>query len=538
MKRGTLAIVILGLAALAAATVAWPGGSDSVHAWPTTNISNDPNESKLPRVAVTPNGTIHVIWIDGTALKVMYSAKPAGGAWSIPEVVSTFTIVDTGWGTEYFRPAIAGTSDNAVHVLFCDDSTGDREIYYTRKPSGGSWSAPVNISNTPGTRSEWPDMTAAADGTIHAVFNDGAPTGQVVYGDIFYARRSTGGAWSSPTNISNRPAANDFLARIALAPNGSLHVVWNDPPLLWYATSPDGTSWSPPSNIASAGGSVWPIPSVAVDTGNTVHVAFVAQAAGLDIFHMWKPPAGSWSSPVNVSNTAGDSNHPDLRADPSGGLRLLWHDNTSGNYEVLYASKPSGSAWSAATNVSGNAGRSIWQNLAVASDGSLHAVWDDDTPGNREIFYDDTLGPAPTPVCGNSLVEPPEQCDPPQTNSTQCAQSSYCQGAYLCVRDAYGDCNGQCACSYDAGSCGCQVGQCGAQCTTSADCAFGWTCAGCVCVSGTPPPGGSVGGIAQLPDVASGSGSSAGTYAALAGGVAAALALTAGAWYARRRWGR
>jgi hypothetical protein len=49
----------------------------------------------------------------------------------------------------------------------------------------------------------------------------------------------------------------------------------------------------------------------------------------------------------------------------------------------------------------------------------------------------------------------------------------------------------------------------------------------------------SVGGLAELPDVAGDSGSSAGTYAALAGGLAAAvLALGAGAWYARRRWGR
>ena len=47
---------------------------------------------------------------------------------------------------------------------------------------------------------------------------------------------------------------------------------------------------------------------------------------------------------------------------------------------------------------------------------------------------------------------------------------------------------------------------------------------------------GSVGGLAELPDVAGDSGSSAGTYAALAGGLAAAvLALGAGAWYARRR---
>ena len=44
------------------------------------------------------------------------------------------------------------------------------------------------------------------------------------------------------------------------------------------------------------------------------------------------------------------------------------------------------------------------------------------------------------------------------------------------------------------------------------------------------------GGIAQLPDIA---GASDPPYATIAGGLAAAaLTLTAGAWYARRRWGR
>jgi len=47
----------------------------------------------------------------------------------------------------------------------------------------------------------------------------------------------------------------------------------------------------------------------------------------------------------------------------------------------------------------------------------------------------------------------------------------------------------------------------------------------------------SVGGLAELPDVASDSGWPAGAYAALAGAIAAAvLALGGGAWYARRRW--
>ena len=54
----------------------------------------------------------------------------------------------------------------------------------------------------------------------------------------------------------------------------------------------------------------------------------------------------------------------------------------------------------------------------------------------------------------------------------------------------------------------------------------------------SPEEGGpAVGGIAQLPEVASDFGWPAGAYAALAGGIAAAvLALSGGAWYARRRW--
>ena len=50
---------------------------------------------------------------------------------------------------------------------------------------------------------------------------------------------------------------------------------------------------------------------------------------------------------------------------------------------------------------------------------------------------------------------------------------------------------------------------------------------------------GPIGGLAELPDVANDSAWSAGTYAGLAGGLAAAVVvLGAGAWYARRRWAR
>ena len=67
--------------------------------------------------------------------------------------------------------------------------------------------------------------------------------------------------------------------------------------------------------------------------------------------------------------------------------------------------------------------------------------------------------------------------------------------------------------------------------------ASGTNPSGVAVVPGAPTPTPTavpVGGIAELPDVSDSSGLS---YIALAGLAAAALlALTAGAWYARRRW--
>jgi hypothetical protein len=165
-----------------------------------------------------------------------------------------------------------------------------------------------------------------------------------------------------------------------------------------------------------------------------------------------------------------------------------------------------------------------------------------------------TITPTPThtptvtptaPMCDNSIVEPPEQCDPPASQSGQCPPYNFCAGSSFCQLSYNGDCTAECACYYwETASCSCQVGLCGAECATDADCPSGYVCSGplgCGCQS-------IIGGIAELPPLATGpggqsnfpddeSGWSPGTYAALSGGVAAVvLALGASAWYARRRW--
>jgi len=43
--------------------------------------------------------------------------------------------------------------------------------------------------------------------------------------------------------------------------------------------------------------------------------------------------------------------------------------------------------WTPIKRITWNSGNSFMPAIAVDSSGNLHVVWDDDTPGNDEIYY-------------------------------------------------------------------------------------------------------------------------------------------------------
>jgi len=60
---------------------------------------------------------------------------------------------------------------------------------------------------------------------------------------------------------------------------------------------------------------------------------------------------------------------------------------------------------------------------------------------------------APPPACGNEKIDPGEQCDPPNINSSQCSQNtSLCDypNRKYGTRDAFGNCNASCQCIEDS----------------------------------------------------------------------------------------
>jgi hypothetical protein len=90
---------------------------------------------------------------------------------------------------------------------------------------------------------------------------------------------------------------------------------------------------------------------------------------------------------INLSNNAGTSTIPFVAASGNN-VYIVWEDDTSGNFEILYRkSTDGGASFDATINLSNNAGFSTNSAIAVSGD-NLYVVWHDnnDTPVN-EILY-------------------------------------------------------------------------------------------------------------------------------------------------------
>jgi len=359
------------------------------------NVSNDPGTSALPEVACSPDGAIHAVWTDQTLRQVRYSRRAPGAAWSFPETIGTYA-----GGTPFAdgECRIAAASDNSIHVLMADDTSGNSEIIHRVRPAGGPWSAPVNISNTPTYRSEFPDLAVDFNLTVHAAWIDAIPTGGVCCAEVYYASQPLGGPWSPPVNVTNNPQ-NSYPVRLGLSPDNSVHLVWTQEDAgpgranIRYALLPPGGPWGPLESVTGD-----PVPTigrsggvVAVTPGGTVHaVWYTGGGAPVEIWEARRLSPGSWSPAVNLSNNPGNSVSPDLVAGLDGSLYLVWQDDFGGNYDVFLATRPPGGAWGPPVNLSVSPGVSQDPSLVAALDGSLHAIWADSTFGSVEALHTTT----------------------------------------------------------------------------------------------------------------------------------------------------
>lgn len=98
----------------------------------------------------------------------------------------------------------------------------------------------------------------------------------------------------------------------------------------------------------------------------------------------------------NISQSPGNSNTPSIVATDNGNVYVVWADNSSSDFEIMFAEKTNSNTWSEAINISHNTGKDVVPFIDVDGDGGIHICWwgvEVDMPGTRIMYrYRDASG--------------------------------------------------------------------------------------------------------------------------------------------------
>jgi len=94
----------------------------------------------------------------------------------------------------------------------------------------------------------------------------------------------------------------------------------------------------------------------------------------------------SWTT-KRLTYSSSSSSRPTIAIDSNNHLHIVWEDDSPGNEEIYYKrSTDGGSTW-ATKRLTYNSGSSYNPTIAADFNNHLHVVWFDMTPGNSEIYY-------------------------------------------------------------------------------------------------------------------------------------------------------
>jgi BNR repeat-like domain len=289
-----------------------------------------------------------------------------------------------------WSPVIAVDSFGIPHVVWYDDTPGNSEIFYKKSTDGGTtWTTSRRLTWTSGP-SLSPDIVLDSADSLHLVWGDGT---QGNY-EIYYMRSTDYGAtWTAPKRLT-WTSGESGGAVIAADLWGKLHVVWYDDAPgnfeIFYRKSNDGgATWEASRRLPLTSGQSIAPDIVAQSSGN-IHVVWADDTPGNnEIYYKKSSNLGTnWEDTRRLTWTPGGSDTPLLVLDASDNLHLIWQDSTPFDSEIYYKkSTNQGKTWTTAKQITWAAGGTFPTGLAADSSDNLHVVWANSSSAGYEIFY-------------------------------------------------------------------------------------------------------------------------------------------------------
>ena len=145
-----------------------------------------------------------------------------------------------------------------------------------------------------------------------------------------------------------------------------------------------GNSFGTPINLSnSTGDSQFPqIESIA----NRTLVVWQDNSTGNNEIYLRDSTDGgnSFGTPINLSNSTGDSQFPQIESIANRTL-VVWQDNSTGNNEIYLLIYDGESKFSSKKNLSNSTGDSQFPQIESIANRTL-VVWQDNRTGNNEIY--------------------------------------------------------------------------------------------------------------------------------------------------------
>lgn len=337
--------------------------------------------SDQPDISVDKNGNAVAIWqgFDGSNYIIEASSRPNGGSWTVPVSVSEA-------GENAQAPLVCMDAlGNAIAVWNRFDGTYSR-VQTAQLPLGGSWSAPINISSS-GANANNATLGMDAFGTVGnavAVWHRFNGSNFVIQG----ATLPSGGSWSAPTDVS-ASGQDALIPKVAVDKNGNSVITC----ILYDGSSFDVVSasqvysqvWGPNFTLSLPGDSSY-APTVRVDSdGNAVCLWSEFDGTNNVIYTSTLVLGSSWSSSIQLSAPGENAYTSDFVMDDAGNIHALWVRFDGLNYILQSSSRNSLGEWSATSDLSVT-GQDVGSiDIEIDPQGNCVAIWDISSGSDSKI---------------------------------------------------------------------------------------------------------------------------------------------------------
>jgi len=351
------------------------------------NISFSAGFSGFPSIAAVQNN-VYIAWLDSTNTNgsddIFFSMSSDGGhAFTSPFNASN----SPGASTEPDGHKVVASGTLVYLIWQNENPTGPMDIFIKASTNSGAFfGSTVNLSAN-GSNSILPAL-AISGCSVYVAWQDDGPGNP----DIFFAVGTHGGGSGAPLqgmgpaiNLSNN-AGGSFIPRLGVSCS-NIYAVWSDntpgDPHAFVKVSHDsGITFGPSIDLSlpntALNNTLNDQPAIAV-SGHNVYVTWSAnntQTGASDIYFAASTNDGvSFAPTINLSNNPGNSFEPQVAADGDN-VYVVWPDNTSGNFEILFARSTDKGATFASKNISNTPGFSDFQKIAV-SGSNVFVAWRD-----------------------------------------------------------------------------------------------------------------------------------------------------------------